>query len=124
MITGKAHINGKLACILVDPGATFSFISSTYIMYDKLEISDLNEPIIVSMPKGMSVVCNNVYRDVPVKINEGEIRWNFIPLYISEFDAVLEMNGLSHYRANVNYYTRWVEFKKENREKITYFGKK
>ena len=59
MIMGKAHINGKLACILVDPDATFLFISSTYMMHDKFKVSDLNEHMIVSMHIGISVVCKN-----------------------------------------------------------------
>ena len=91
-------------------------------MHDKLKVSDLNESVIVSMPIGMSVVYRNVYRDVLVKINEGKMRLNFILLSIGEFYAILKMDGLSHYRANVNYYTRQVEFKKENEEKITFIG--
>ena len=95
MITGKAHINGKLACILIDPGAIFSFISLIYMIHDMLKISDLNEHMIMSMPMGMSVVCKNIYKDVSVKINEGKMRWNFIPLSIGEFYAILRMDGLS-----------------------------
>ena len=102
VIKGKAHINCKLARILVDPGTTFSFISSTYEIHKKLEISDLNEPVIMSMLMGMSIICKHVYRDVSVRINEGEMRWNFISLYIGEIDAILKMDGLSHYRVNVN----------------------
>ena len=33
VIIGKAHINGKLACILVNLSATFSFKSSIYMMH-------------------------------------------------------------------------------------------
>ena len=68
-----AHIQGKLARILIDPSATFSFISSIFMMHDRLQISDLNKPVIMSMPMGMSVVCKTIYRDVSVKIGEGEI---------------------------------------------------
>ena len=74
VITGTAHINGKPTRILIDPGATFSFISSNYVMHEKLGISDLNEPVIVSMPIGMCVVCKIVYKDVLVNVSEGEIR--------------------------------------------------
>ena len=44
------------------------------MMYDKLKISDLNEPVIVIIPIRISIVCKNVYRDVSVKINEDEMR--------------------------------------------------
>ena len=66
-------------------------------MYHKLKISDLNEPVIVSIPIGMSVVCKNVYRDISVKITKDEMRWIFIPLSIGEFDSILRMDSVSHY---------------------------
>ena len=50
------------------------------------------------------------------------MRWNFIPLFLSEFDAILRMDGLSCYRESVNCYVRQVEFEKENREKIIFVG--
>ena len=110
MITSTAHINGKLAHILIDLSAKFSFILSNYVMHDKLGISDLNEPVIVSMLIGISVVCKTVYKDVLVKISEDKMKWNFIPLSINEFDVILGIDGLSHYQACVNYYMRQVEF--------------
>ena len=106
VITGTAHINGKPTRILIDPGATFSFISSNFVIHNKLGISNLNEPVVVSTSMGMCVVCETVYKDVLVNIGEGEMRWNFIPLSINEFDAILGMDGLSRYREKVNYYTR------------------
>ena len=122
MIISTSHISGKSARILIDLSATFSFISSNYVMHEKLGISDLNEPVIVSMPIGMCVVCKIVYKDVLVNVGEGEMRWNFIPLSINEFDAILGMDGLSCYQAKVNCYTRQVEFEKENGEKINFIG--
>ena len=64
MIAGKAHINGKLAHILINPGATFLFISSTFMMHDRLKMDYLNEFVIVSIPIGMSVVCKNLCRNI------------------------------------------------------------
>ena len=97
MIASKAHINGKLTRILIDPGATYLFISTTFVMHDKLKMNVLNEPVVVGMPIGMSIVCKNVYRNVWLEIDGGKMKWNFTPLYLNEFDAILGMDGLSHY---------------------------
>ena len=58
-------------------------------MHDKLKINDLNEPVVVSMPMGMSIVYKNMYRNVLVEINRGKLKWDFIPLDLNEFDAIL-----------------------------------
>ena len=69
VIVGKAHINGNLARILIDHSATFSFLSSTFVMHDRLRMDDLNELVIVSMPMGMSVVYKNVCRNILMEID-------------------------------------------------------
>ena len=69
VITGKAHINGTLAFILIDPGATFLFLSVTFVIYNRIRMDDLNEPVIVSMPVGMCVVCKKVCRNIFIEID-------------------------------------------------------
>ena len=90
-----AYISNNLARILIDPGATFSFMSTVYAMHIRLKSCKLNEPIMVSMPMGASAVCESVYNDVLVKMGGNEMKWDFISLSISEFDAILGMDGLS-----------------------------
>ena len=90
VIAGKVHINGKLARILIDPSATFLFLSSTFIMHDKLRIDDLNEPVIRSIPMGTNVVCKKVCRNILVEIDGGKLN-DFIPSHLDEFD--ITQNG-------------------------------
>ena len=75
-------------------------------MHNKLKLSSRDEPVVVSMPLGLSVICETVVKDVLVKIGEDEMKWDFMPLPLSEFDAILSMDGLSRYRANVNCYEK------------------
>ena len=91
MIASKTYINGKLAHIFINPSTT---------------LDDLNKLVIVSMPMSINVVCKNVYRNILVEIDRGKLKWDFIPLYLDEFDAMLGMDGLSYYQANVNYFAR------------------
>ena len=74
VIAGKAHINGKLAYILIDPGTTFSFLLSTFMIHDRFRMGDLNEPVIVSMPIGISVVCKKVCRNNLVEIKGDKLK--------------------------------------------------
>ena len=59
-------------------------------------------PVIVSIPIGMCVIYKKVCRNILVEIDGGKMKWDFIPLHLDEFYATLEMDGLSHYRANIN----------------------
>ena len=90
-----AYISDNLARILIDPGATFSFMPTAYVMHIWLKSCKLNEPIVISIPMGTSVVCENIYKDVLVKMGGNEMKWDFISLPISEFNAILGMDGLS-----------------------------
>ena len=113
-----ASICNKSACVLIDPGATFSFISSTFVLHNKLELFDRNEPILVSMPMGVSVICDKITKGVIVKIEEDELEWDFMSLPLSDFDAILGMDGLSRYKANVDCFKRKVIFEKEDGGKV------
>ena len=122
VIVGKAHINGKLAHILIDPSAIYSFTLTTFVMHDKLKINDLNEPVIVSVHMDMCVICKKVCRNILIEINGDKMKWNFILLYLDKFDTILGIDGLSHYRANVNYFAKQVELEEEGGKKIIFIG--
>ena len=69
-----AYISDNLAHILIDPGATFSFMSTAYAMHIRLKPCKLNEPIVVSILIGTSVVCEKVYKDVLVNMGGNEMK--------------------------------------------------
>ena len=79
MIKGTTYIYGKLVCVLIDPGATFSFISSAFVMHNKLKLSSRDEPVIVSMPMGLSVIYETVVKDLLVRIGENNMKWDLYP---------------------------------------------
>ena len=124
LITGMVHIFDNLAHILIDPGATYSFISTTYANHIGLRPCKLNESLVVNMPMGVSVVCKDIYLDVWVRIGRNKMKWDFISLPISEFNAILGMDGLSRYRERVDCSERIVEFGEGRGEKIKFWGEK
>ena len=68
-----ASICNKLACVLIDPGVKFSFISSMFVLHNKLELFDRSESVLVSMPMGVSVICDKITKGVIVKIGEDKL---------------------------------------------------
>ena len=121
---GMAYISDNLARILIKPRATFSFMETTYAMHIGLKSCKLNEPIVVSMPMGTSVVCENIYKDILVEMGGNKIKWDFISLPISEFNTILGMDGLSQYKVKVDCSEKTVELEGENRERIIFLGDK
>ena len=73
VIKGMASICNKSACVLIDLGATFSFISSTFVLHNKLELFDRGESILVSIPMRVSIICDKITKGVIVKIREDEL---------------------------------------------------
>ena len=73
VIKGMASICNKPVCVLIEPGTTFSFISSTFVLHNKLELFDRGESVLVSMPMGVSVICDKITKGVSVKIGEDEL---------------------------------------------------
>ena len=57
-----------------------------------------------------------------MKIGKDVLEWDFMHLPLSDFNAILGMDGLSHYRANVDYFEKNVIFKKENGRRICFLG--
>ena len=55
-----------------------------------------------------------------MKIGEDELEWDFMPLPLSDFNAILGMIGLSQYKANVDYFERKVTFEKEDGGKVCF----
>ena len=74
MMTYKVHTSNKLAHILINPGATFSFISSTFVMYNRLKSYDRKVPIVVNIPIDTSVICETIIKDVSVKIGKDKMK--------------------------------------------------
>ena len=73
-IIGAAYISNKLAHILIDLGATFSFVSYAFAMHNNLKSCDRIDLVIVSMPMGKSVICESVIKDVSVRLGEVDMK--------------------------------------------------
>ena len=98
------------AHILIDPGATHSFISMGFISNVNVESQPIDCNIVVSLPTGGSRLAESVYMDSRVIIGGQEFVADLIFLDIHEFDVILVMDWLSRYHTTMDCYQKEVRF--------------
>ena len=59
-------ILGEYACVLLDPGATHSFISTMFTTGIDKNLELLPSELLIATPIGKTLVANNVYRNCVV----------------------------------------------------------
>ena len=80
------------ARVLVDTGATHSFIASSFVAALGLEASPLDPPLYVDTPIGGRVMLDRVCRECDLTIKERTFVFDFIVLDMTAFDVILGMD--------------------------------
>ena len=108
VVTGTMSVFDRNAYILIDPGATHSFISVEFAANASIAPQLLDGAVVVSLPTGDSIVAETVYKSSKISIESQEFMADLIVLAISEFDVILGMDWLSKYRASVDCFRKEV----------------
>ena len=122
VVTGIISIFGCDAHILIDPGATHSFISMGFISKANVESHPIDCSIVVSLPTGDSRITESVYMDSRVIIGGQEFRAYLILLDIHDFDVILGMDWLSRHHATVDCYRKEVRFCRPRETEVVLYG--
>ena len=101
-MTGIISVFGHDAHILIDSGATYSFISTGFISNVNVESQPIDCNIVVSLPTMDSRIVESVYLDSRVIIGGQEFLADLILLDIHDFDVILGMDWLSRHHATVD----------------------
>ena len=109
-MTGIILVFDRDAHILIDPGATHSLISTSFISNVNVESQPIDCSIMVSVPTGDSRIAESVYLDSRVIIRGHEFLEDLILLDIHDFDVILGMDWLSRHHAIVDCYRKEVRF--------------
>ena len=110
------------AHILIDPGATHSFISMGFISNVNVESQPIDCSIVVSLPTGDSRLAESVYMDSRVIIGGQEFLADLILLDIDDFDVILGMDWLSRHHATVDCYRKEVRFCRPGQTEVVFYG--
>ncbi|GAV74377.1 zf-CCHC domain-containing protein/RVP_2 domain-containing protein [Cephalotus follicularis] len=110
VVGGTIYVYGFSARVLMDSGASHSFIASRFASC--LDVSHDFMPYVldVSTPTGGSMCTDLVYRDCEISMAGATVYADFIVLPIHDFDVILGMDWLSAYRARMDCYNKTVDF--------------
>ena len=101
-MTGTIQVCDSDANVLIDPGATHSFISVKFIAQVNIEIQPIDCSMVVSLPTGDSLIADRVYMGCRVIIEGYEFMANLVLLDIQDFDVILGMDWLSRHHATMD----------------------
>ena len=122
VVTGMILVFDRDAYILIDPGATHSFISMGFISNVNVESQPIDYSIVVSLPIGDSRLVESVYMDSRVIIGGQEFMADLILLDIHDFDVILGMDWLSRHHATVDCYRKEVRFCRPGQTVVVFYG--
>ncbi|XP_058755199.1 uncharacterized protein LOC131628384 [Vicia villosa] len=95
LIAGTCYVNNQPLCVLVDCGATHSFVSTECVYRLGLEVIPLTKPMIISSATDDTVEARLICKDCSVSFNGRDYPINLICLPLKRLDVILGMDWLS-----------------------------
>ncbi|GAV56908.1 zf-CCHC domain-containing protein/RVP_2 domain-containing protein [Cephalotus follicularis] len=111
VVGGTLYIYGFAARVLMDPGASHSFISSYFASCLDVTPDSMPYTLDVSTPTGVSMYTDTVYRGCEMSLAGISLYADLIALPIRDFDIILGMDWLSAHHAYMDCYSKTVDFR-------------
>ncbi|KAL5773512.1 hypothetical protein ACOSQ2_013436 [Xanthoceras sorbifolium] len=109
VVTGTITVSDKNAYVLIDPGATHSFVSMGFAANASIESQPLDCSMVVSLPTGDSLLAKKFLEDL-------------IVLDIHDFDVILGIDWLSRCHATVDCFRKEVRFSRLGESEVIFRG--
>ncbi|XP_073275437.1 uncharacterized protein [Primulina huaijiensis] len=110
VIAGTFRLCDILAFVLVDTGASHSFIYARFVKRHKLPYVSLDIILSISTTMGHSVLPKHLVMGCPLDFESNELTANLMILEMEDFDCILGIHLLTTYQANVDCYQKLVQF--------------
>ena len=103
VIQGKFLLSRIWARVLIDSGASHSFITASVVIELGLEVKALEEPLSVSSPLRIKARIGMICRGCELEISGILLTVDLRVMDMSEFDLILRMDWLTAYRVVIDY---------------------
>ncbi|KAJ8753354.1 hypothetical protein K2173_019753 [Erythroxylum novogranatense] len=121
VVTGTVQLFFDDVLVLIDPGSTHSFISSSRPVCDMI-VSPLDTSLMVSTPIGQYIVISQVYRGCEIRIDGELLVVDLMPLKMGGLDVILGMDTLEKYNARLDCKQKTVEFELDSGKRVMFTG--
>ncbi|GKA72095.1 putative reverse transcriptase domain-containing protein [Tanacetum coccineum] len=101
IVTGTFTLNNHFATTLSDPGADYSFVSTTFIPLLGLEPNELGFKYEIEIASGQLVEIDKVVKGCKLEIEDHVFDIDLIPFGYGSFDVIIGMDWLSNYKAEI-----------------------
>ncbi|KAM6582372.1 hypothetical protein CsatB_009374 [Cannabis sativa] len=122
-VTGEISIGGIMFTILIDSGATHSYISSRIIEKLSRPCDIMSSGFCTLLPTREVVISRRWIRSLPVLVEGIELSVDLIELDLEDFDAILGMDWLTKYNATIDFKIKMVTFEPEGEIPFIFMGK-
>ncbi|CAL9019118.1 unnamed protein product, partial [Prunus brigantina] len=124
VITGMIPIFGYFARVLIDPGATHSFIAHSFLTYASVRPTPMTGNFSISLPTGDVLFADMVLRDCYVQVGDAMLEADLIPLELVNLDIILGMDWLEKHRASVDCFRKEVVFRSPGQTEAVFHGER
>ncbi|GAV75548.1 RVP_2 domain-containing protein [Cephalotus follicularis] len=109
IVGGTLYIYGFSARVLMDSGASHSFISARFASCLDVTPDCMSYILDVSTPTGTSIYTDSICRSCEMSMADIPLYADLIVLPIRDFDVILGMDWLSAHRARMDCYNKTVD---------------
>ena len=124
VVSGTAFLFGEPIYLLIDPGATHSFIAERVSSHVPVSLHALLHPLEVHTLLGQIVRVTHCYPECEISWDAGQIQADLVPIDVVGFDIILGMNYLSAYRAKVDCFRKEAVLSTEDGQKLVFVGQR
>ncbi|XP_073133926.1 uncharacterized protein [Henckelia pumila] len=122
IVTGMINVSSNPAHVLIDAGATHSFISVEFVNKSGLVPDKSISRFSISLPSGEELSSDLIIRGCSIQMQGHELYADLIILKMSDFDVIFGMDWLSCYEATIDCKRRTVSLKTKDGETFLFYA--
>ena len=124
VVAGTLSVNFILAKVLIDSGATKSFISREFAQQLNCQICLLEVALVIETTNQDRVLVDQVCPRCEIEIVGHQFYGNLIPFKLGEFDVILGMDWLSEHDAHIDCKSKKVTLRVSENVKVEFRGQR
>nr|XP_017227894.1 PREDICTED: uncharacterized protein LOC108203463 [Daucus carota subsp. sativus] len=124
VVSGTLSVNTASAKVLIDSGATRSFISKSFVDKWNCETQLMHEPLSVVLANQDRISVEHVCPHCTIVIAGHVFPASLIPFQLGEFDVILGMDWLTTFNAQIDCKNKRVVLSSPQGKKVTFKGQR